>query len=35
MVIEAESRAVLNTVTEHNFQDELKKLQKRWEHSIF
>jgi hypothetical protein len=30
-VIEAESQAVLNTHTEHNFQDAFKKWQKRWE----
>jgi hypothetical protein len=30
-VIEAESQAVLNTFTEHNFQDALQKWQKRWE----
>jgi hypothetical protein len=30
-VIEAELRVVLNTVTEHNFQDEFKKWQKHWE----
>jgi hypothetical protein len=29
-VIEAESQAVLNSLTEHNFQDALKKWQKRW-----
>jgi hypothetical protein len=29
-VIEAESQAVLNTLTEHDFQDEFKKWQKRW-----
>jgi hypothetical protein len=28
---EAESRAVLNTLTERVFQEEFKKLQKRWE----
>jgi hypothetical protein len=33
-VIEAESQAVLNTLTEHNFQDVLKKWQKRWEWCI-
>jgi hypothetical protein len=30
-VIEAESQAVLNTLTEHDFQDAFKKWQKRWE----
>jgi hypothetical protein len=30
-VIEAESQAVLNTLTEHDFQDAFKKRQKRWE----
>jgi hypothetical protein len=30
-VIEAESQAMLNTHVEHNFQDALKKWQKRWE----
>jgi hypothetical protein len=29
-VIEAESQAVLNIITEHDFQDEFKKWQKRW-----
>jgi cellulose biosynthesis protein BcsQ len=33
-VIEAESQAVLNTLTDHNFQDALKKLQKRRERCI-
>jgi hypothetical protein len=28
-VIEAESQAVLNTLTEHDFQDAFRKLQKR------
>jgi hypothetical protein len=32
-VIEAESQAVLNTLTQHDFQDALK-LQKRWEQCI-
>jgi hypothetical protein len=32
--IEAESHAVLNTLTEHDFQDTSKKLQKRWEWCI-
>jgi hypothetical protein len=32
-VIEAESQAVLN-LTEHNFQDAFKRLQKRWERCI-
>jgi hypothetical protein len=31
---EAESQAVLNTLTEHNFQDEFKEWQKRWEQCI-
>jgi hypothetical protein len=30
-VIKAESRAVLNALTEHDFQDAFRKLQKRWE----
>jgi predicted ABC-type exoprotein transport system permease subunit len=30
-VIEADSRTVLNTLTEHVFQDVFKKWQKRWE----
>jgi hypothetical protein len=30
-VIEAESQAVLNTLTEHGFQNAFKKLQKMWE----
>jgi histone-lysine N-methyltransferase SETMAR len=29
-VIETESQAVLNTVTEHDFQDVFQKCQKRW-----
>jgi hypothetical protein len=29
-VMEAESQAVLNTLTEHDFQDAFKKWQKRW-----
>jgi hypothetical protein len=29
--IEAESQAVLNTLTEQDFQDAFKKWQKRWE----
>jgi hypothetical protein len=33
-VIKAESQAVLNTHTEHNFQDAFKKWQKRWERCI-
>jgi hypothetical protein len=32
--MEAESQAVLNTLTEHDFQDAFKKLQKRWERCI-
>jgi hypothetical protein len=30
-VIKAESKAVLNTLTEYEFQDAFKKWQKRWE----
>jgi hypothetical protein len=30
-VIEAESQSVLNTFTQHDFQDAFKKLQKLWE----
>jgi hypothetical protein len=33
-VIEAESQSVLNTLTEHNFQDVFKKWQKVWEQCI-
>jgi hypothetical protein len=33
-VTEAESQVVLNTLTEHDFQDEFKKWQKRWEGCI-
>jgi hypothetical protein len=33
-VIQAESQAVPNTLTEHDFQDALKKWQKRWEQCI-
>jgi hypothetical protein len=33
-VIEAESQAVLKTLTEHDFQDTFKKYQKRWERCI-
>jgi hypothetical protein len=33
-VIEAESQAVLNTLTEHAFQDAFKKWLKRWERCI-
>jgi hypothetical protein len=33
-VIEAELQAVLNTLTEHDFQDAFKKLRKRWERCI-
>jgi hypothetical protein len=33
-VIEAESQEVLNTLTEHDFNDALKKWQKRWEQCI-
>jgi hypothetical protein len=30
-LIEAESQAVLNTFTEHDFQDAFKEWQKRWD----
>jgi hypothetical protein len=33
-VIEAKSQMVLNTVTEHDFQDSFKKLHKWWEWCI-
>jgi hypothetical protein len=33
-MIEAESQAVLNTLTEHDFQDALTIWQKRWERCI-
>jgi hypothetical protein len=33
-VMEAESQAVLNTLTEQDFQDAFKKWQKRWERRI-
>jgi hypothetical protein len=33
-VMEAESQAVPNTLTDHDFQDEFKKWQKRWERCI-
>jgi hypothetical protein len=33
-VIEAESQAVLNTLTEHDFQDDFRKRQKPWERCI-
>jgi hypothetical protein len=33
-VIEAESQAVLNTLTEHDFQDAFKQWQRRWERCI-
>jgi hypothetical protein len=33
-VIEAESQAVLNTLTEHDFQDAFRKGLKRWERCI-
>jgi hypothetical protein len=33
-VIEADLQAVLNTLTEHDFRDEFKKWQKRWEWCI-
>jgi hypothetical protein len=33
-VIQAKSQAVLNTRTQHDFQDAFKKWQKRWERCI-
>jgi hypothetical protein len=33
-VTEAEAQAVLNTLTEHDFQEAFKKWQKRWERCI-
>jgi hypothetical protein len=33
-MIAAESQAVLNTLTEHDFQDAFTKRQKRWERCI-
>jgi hypothetical protein len=33
-MIEAESQAVLNTLTEHDFQDAFEKWQWRWERCI-
>jgi hypothetical protein len=33
-VIEAVSQAVLNTITEHNYQNAFKKWKKRWEWCI-
>jgi hypothetical protein len=33
-VVEAESQAVLNTFTEHDFQDAFKKWQTSWERCI-
>jgi hypothetical protein len=33
-VIEAELQAVLNTLTEHVFQDAFKKWQKHWERCV-
>jgi hypothetical protein len=33
-VMEAESRTVQNTLTEHNFHDAFTKWQKRWERCI-
>jgi hypothetical protein len=33
-VLEAESQAVLNTLTEHDFQDAFKTWQERWEGCI-
>jgi hypothetical protein len=32
--MEAELQEVLNTITEHNFQDTFNKRQKRWERCI-
>jgi hypothetical protein len=34
-VIEAESQAVLNTLTEHDFEDAFEHCQKRWERDHF
>jgi hypothetical protein len=33
-VTETESQALLNTLTDHDFQDAFKKWQKRWEWCI-
>jgi hypothetical protein len=33
-VVEAESQAVLNVLTEHDFQNAFKKWQKRWEQRV-
>jgi hypothetical protein len=33
-VFEAESQTMLNTLTEHDFQEAFKKWQKRWERCI-
>jgi hypothetical protein len=33
-VMERDSQAVLNTLTEHDFQDAFRKWQKRWEGCI-
>jgi hypothetical protein len=33
-VVEAGSQGVLNTLTEHDFQDAFQKWQKRWERCI-
>jgi hypothetical protein len=33
-VIEAESKAVLNILREHDFQDEFKKMAETWERCI-
>jgi hypothetical protein len=33
-VIEAESQAVLNTFTEHDFQDAVKNCRRRWERCV-
>jgi hypothetical protein len=33
-VMEAESQAVLNILTEHDFQDAFRKCQKHWERCI-
>jgi hypothetical protein len=33
-MIEAESQAMLNTLTEHDFQDAFRRWQRRWERCI-
>jgi hypothetical protein len=33
-MIKADSQAVLNTITEHDFHNEFKKWQKRWEQCL-